>query len=435
MGRPQVCAAMGLTLAWLLTGVSAWWTSASAASASFAALPSEGATLEAVAKPDFDLASVSAEDVEQLVHKGWHEAVRAIVRRSHSGSEEEVQRVATQVRQAVKTAKNRLDDLIRALDRNYGRAVDVSPSMQWAQNSTHVFIAVKFAQRWNAPGALQVENETVAFSSCCFNFTAFGEHSLIRRRYHLSFELFMPAISAASSWSWAAAGRMTVIVAKAKAANWPRLYRDASAIPKNLGIWRDMREKWKEDLSKLPEEQAQKPAAASAAPPKAAGKASKKAKRKSKVSDDEDDDALDAEIELLSECTKSSYAGTSVAEICKKSWQGVVETPAVRGRRWLVELYSSTGDGDLEAMRVLMPMWKRLADMFPSMAPGGRVGALDCGGSLEKELCKKLGVSPDKLPQVRRFIAGGQGDIWTGSLDASTSIEALAAWGHGKDEL
>jgi len=407
----------------------------STAKAGFAALPSEEAVLEALAKPDFDLASVDAEDVTQLVHKGWHEAVRAIVKRSQGGSEEEVQQVASQVRQAVKTARNHLDDLIRALDRNYGRAVDVSPAMQWAQNSTHVFIAVKFAQRWNAPGALQVENETVAFSSCCFNFTAFGEHSLIRRRYHLSFELFLPAVSAASSWSWAAAGRMTVIVAKAKAANWPRLYRDATATPKNLGIWRDMREKWKEDLSKIPEEKESKPAAASASPPKAAGKASKKSRRKSKASDDDDDDALDKEIELLSECTKSTYAGTSVAEICKKSWPGVVETPAVKGRRWLVELYSSTGDGDLEAMRTLMPIWKRLADMFPSMAPGGRVGALDCGGSLEKELCKKLGASPAKLPQVRRFVGGGQGDIWSGSLDASTSIEALAAWGQGKDEL
>lgn len=35
-------------------------------------------------------------------------------------------------------------------------------------------------------------------------------------------------------------------------------------------------------------------------------------------------------------------------------------------------------------------MWTRLADVFPSMAPGGRVGAIDCGQDVE--LCKRQGL-------------------------------------------
>merc|ERR1712039_597007 len=102
-----------------------------------------------------------------------------------------------------------MGDLIRVLDRNYGKAAEVNPAAQWAQNSTHIFLAVKFAQRWNAPGALEVENETVSISSSSFNFTAFGEHSFIRRRYHLSFELFRAVLPDASSWSLASVGRMS----------------------------------------------------------------------------------------------------------------------------------------------------------------------------------------------------------------------------------
>merc|ERR1712085_67198 len=174
-----------------------------------------------------------------------------------------------------------------ALDQNYGKAVDVNPAMQWAQNSTHIFIAVKFAQRWNAPGALEVENKTVDFTGCCFNFTAFGEHSFIRRRYHLSFEFFKKIIPSASSWFLASAGRVTVVIAKASVANWPRLFSPAEAQPKNLGVWIDMRAKWQSALEKNPVEkteskksESKKAASTPAAPEKKAGSKKQKAKRK-----------------------------------------------------------------------------------------------------------------------------------------------------------
>jgi len=402
-------------------------------------LDSEAAVLERLEGASLPLSAVEAADVGRLVHRGWYDAVRKIVQRSHAGTEDEAVWVTSQVRQAVQAEKNSLDDLIRVLDRNYGKAAEVSPASQWAQNSTHVFLAVKFAQRWNAPGALEVGNQTVSITSCCFNFTAFGEHSMIRRRYHLSWELFQPLVVEASSWSWAAAGRMTVIFAKAKPAHWPRLMSGPTAAPKNLGIWHDMQDKWTSDLEKFAPltstvgakkgKAAGKSAAASPDTKKATAK-SRRAKAAEKDGEEaEKDDALDREVELVADCPKASYSGTTVAELCGKVWPKVVEDPRVQDRRWLVELYSSQGDGDAESMKRLMPVWRRLADTFPAMVPGGRVGSLDCG--LEGELCRKLGVSMEKLPQVRRFVGGGAGDVWTGDLMAS--IEDFAAFGGSGD--
>lgn len=404
--------------------------------ASLGAVHSEEAALEFIANPSLDIPSeVVSEDVAQLVHRGWHDAVQALVARSQKTSDEVAQKVAALVRHAVYAERKALDDLVRALDRNYGKAVDVSPAMQWAQNSTHVFIAVKFAQRWNAPGALEVENTTVDFTGCCFNFTAFGEHSFIRRRYHLSFEFFKKITPSASSWFLAAAGRVTVVIAKASIANWPRLFSSAEAQPKNLGTWLDMKAKWQSDLEKLPIEkteskktESKKEASAPAAKEKKEGSKKKKAKRK-EAEEEADEDEVDREVELLGDCPTSAYVGTSVAELCAKTFREVVENPAVKSRRWLVEMYSSTGTGDLEAMKKLMPMMKRLADVFPSMAPGGRVGAVDCG--VDKELCKRLGAT--KLPQIRRFSGSASGAEWQGGIDAS--MEAIATWGSSKDEL
>jgi len=445
----------------LLELLAAAFSGLAVASGALSALASEGVALEAVAKPSFGIPSIEAADVEQLVRKGWHEAVRALIAVGHRGSEEENQHVASMVRQAVQAERNRLDDLTRALDRNYGKAVDVSPACQWAQNSTHVFLAVKFAQRWNAPGALEVENETVDISECCLSFTAFGEHSFIRRRYHLSFEFFRSLEAKASSWSLASVGRMTVILSKVKPGNWPMLLSSsAGPPPKNLGVWRDMKEKWQGDLDRYPPmvdlagassfsslddddmDKALGESKAAPAPASSAGderkqkkkpKGGKKA-RKAAVEDD-DDEALDREVELLSDCPKASYAGSTVAELCQTAWPETVEQPRVRGRRWLVELYNSQGEGDSEAMKSLMPVWKRLADVFPSMVPGGRVGAVDC--RLERELCKKLGVAPGAkaaLPQIRRVLGdGSSGEVWTGGSGAS--IEELAAFGAGREEL
>lgn len=398
---------------------------------------SEASARNAVAATDFSVGVVEASDVEQLVHKGWHEVVRALVLKSHSEEDAGV-RVTAQVREAVRAERNKLDDLIRVLDRNYGKASEVSPASQWAQNSTHVFLSVKFAQRWNAPGALEVENETVDITGCCFNFTAFGEHSFIVRRYHLSWELLRPVLPEASTWYLASAGRMAVTFAKKQAENWPRLHRSVGAAPKNLGIWRDMREKWNSELQEFVPLEVDKQGVVvkAKAKTKPAEKTSKKSKghKRAKVDEDEEeeDDALDRELELVSDCPKASFMGTSVAELCAKSWADVVESPRVKNRRWLVQLYSSQGEGDPESTRSLMRVWKRLADVFPSMVSTGRVGALDCG--VDRELCKKLGAPMAKLPQVRRFAAGGEGEVWKGSLDAS--IEEFAAFGgDGRAEL
>ncbi|CAE8730159.1 unnamed protein product [Polarella glacialis] len=391
-----------------------------------------------------DAVAVSTEDMDVLVLRGYHAEVQGLVELSHKGSEEDAQRVANQVRQAVKAERNRLDDLLRALDRNYGRAAEVSPAAQWAQNSTHIFLSIKFAQRWNAPGALEVENSTVDFSDCCFNFTAFGEHSFIVRRYHLSWTFLFPIVPKASSWHAAASGRISVFIAKAEKKEWSSLLQGQA--PKNLGIWLDMQATWDAELEESREKSRgqktnQKKTSVAPAPQKGGGKAGKKKVAKDDDDEDEEDSGFERELELISRCGKSSYSGTSVAELCDRAWANSVEKTAVPGRTWLIQLYNGQGKGDAAAMKTLMPVWKRLAEVFPQMLPKGRVGAVDC--SQEKELCSQLMGSKtasegEGLPVIWRYGGGRQaGERWTGSL-TSASLEELADFGSskkGKSEL
>lgn len=376
----------------------------------------EDDALLALQTTGFSLSAIDSLVMDELVHRGWHKMVQAVVERSRAGDEAEVQRVAFQVRHAVQVEKNRLDDLIRALDRNYEHAVVVKPAMQWAQNSTHVFLAVKFAQRWNAPGALEVRNETVDISECCFNLTAFGEHSMIRRKYFLSFGLYQSLVPASSVWHFAAAGRLTATLQKNRPANWARLM--SAEEPKNLGIWRDMKDKWSAELMQhRPETTHRK-----------AGEDSQKvakSKKKRSRSDDEDDvdEVLDRELDIIGDCEKSSYKGTSVAELCDAAWEDIVKIPKVH-RVWLIQFYNSDVGG--ETTTKFMPVWRRLADVFPSSVPGGRVGAVDCA---HHKLCATFGVTT--FPHVRRYV-DGVGTPWSRGFEES--IEAFVAFGE-RDEL
>merc|ERR1719399_2191473 len=120
-----------------------------------------------------------------------------------------------------------------------------------------------------------------------------------------------------------------------------------------------MKEKWAKDLAKLkvPTSGDQREART------ATTKAKKSSKSQTSMSSEDEDEALDRESELIAECGKASYADTSVAELCDKTFKDVVERTQVPRRKWLLEFYSSAGTGNTEAMRMLMPVWKRLADV------------------------------------------------------------------------
>merc|ERR1712194_951694 len=97
-------------------------------------------------------------------------------------------RIESAVRKEVGDLKQNADGLLLALSPQ--KAADIGVvrcASQWAQNSTTIFLSVKFSHRWSSPGALKLHDEVVKVSECCFNFSADGEHSQLRRtRYTLA---------------------------------------------------------------------------------------------------------------------------------------------------------------------------------------------------------------------------------------------------------
>lgn len=173
---------------------------------------------------------IHVDDIEYLVSRGWWDLATEIVAKGH----EQKADVSFAVRKAVKGVKNKADELVRSLNPKYHQKQQVTPVYRWAQNSTSIFLTIKYSVKWDAPGAVNVKDPKVTMTDGLFSFRATGEHSGNRYEYMLDIDLFDQIIDAESSWSAASVGRFTAVLAKKRSRKWPRLLLDK----KNKGTGR-----------------------------------------------------------------------------------------------------------------------------------------------------------------------------------------------------
>eukprot|EP00933_Yihiella_yeosuensis_P031676 TRINITY_DN25244_c0_g1_i2.p1 TRINITY_DN25244_c0_g1~~TRINITY_DN25244_c0_g1_i2.p1 ORF type:complete len:377 (+),score=79.64 TRINITY_DN25244_c0_g1_i2:47-1177(+) len=234
--------------------------------------------------------SSAEEDTKLLrtcVSNSWWSAAREIVARTHSRAVEgELGVVKKEVESLVKDVKQRADKFAALADatfRDHTKGLDEVPcALQWAQNSSTVFLAVKYARRFSAPGAIEVVDVSVNVTSKGFDLEAFGHHSSIRKRYFVQLKLFDDVVPESSSWASNSVGRLTVTLQKAKPGKWKRitLEKGQSATRHKVSTWADMEEKWESELEEFEKRgvKQEKEAKSSPSPDKEKRKEKKKSK-------------------------------------------------------------------------------------------------------------------------------------------------------------
>jgi len=190
------------------------------------------------------------------IARSWWRAARELTARAHRRSatigDALDQPLVQEVTGLLVDLKHRADELAAFADQTYkdqtqGLA-EVHCALQWAQNSTTVFLGVKYAARWSAPGAIEVADVKVNISSCCFELSGFGHHSSIRKHYTVNLGLFEGLEPSLSSWSASSVGRLTATLHKAKAKKWPRLMASKAKSSHQIAPWLDMEERWTGEL-------------------------------------------------------------------------------------------------------------------------------------------------------------------------------------------
>lgn len=169
-------------------------------------------------------------DIEYVVSHGFWDLAQQIIEESH----EQKYDISFAVRKATKEVKNRCDELVRALNPKSKVVNDVTPVYRWAQNDTSVQLTVKYAVKWDAPGAIDISEPSVNVTDDRFVFSALGAHSGMKYKYTLDLDVFDFLDPAETVWSTASVGRMQATMIKKSARKWPRMLVDK----KNKGTGR-----------------------------------------------------------------------------------------------------------------------------------------------------------------------------------------------------
>lgn len=185
-------------------------------------------------------------DAEIAISRGWWDVSEKIIMLAHKQKQD----IDGSVRAAVQKVKQRSDELLRLLNVDAHEMQVFSPAFQWAQSADSIFLNIKFAFRWSAPGALSVTDEVVRVENNTFYFSGIGEHSQVRKKYELNLPLFSEIIANATEWSFGSVGKLTVTMKKNAVSNWLRLTESTGRIS-NSGIWWDMQEKHKKSIDDL----------------------------------------------------------------------------------------------------------------------------------------------------------------------------------------
>lgn len=349
------------------------------------------------------LKAITTADVDELVgQKRWVEAARKfVVKRREAGADD----MEKTVRQSVKKIRNELDDLVRSLDANYGQAQQISPAFQWAQNSTHIFLTVKYAARWNAPGALEVKNAKCTMDGQNLHFSGVGEHSMIVKNYTLN--LILKDKCTLSSWKSASAGRMSITLEKVSAGKWSGLL-DAKNPKVKYSLWESMQEQH-DRIEKQREANATK---SEDKKKKKKAKKDKKSKKKKRKEEDWSDD--DEEEDVDDDCDMPGiYTSSKVKALCAKNFDRNIANSGP----WLIKFFDDS-PANQKKTHDMVHIWKHLASTLPLQHC--RIGVVDC--KKDKALCKSLDVM-DSLPVAWRYDqAGGSPTTYTGEI----KMEALA---------
>lgn len=202
---------------------------------------------------------LSAAQVEDVVSRSWWTLVQEIIEKSirqplaKEGSidsaavPDDVKKTAKlvegAVRKAVGSGRVEADKLTSHLDPHYGKAQNVNPALQWAQQTGRVHMSIKFAQRFNAPGAVKIQNTNVTFTNTHFKLSADGEHSGVTKHYELDLELFGKIDPAQCTWNEASVGKLTVVLWKEEVGRWKRLLHQEKKV-QNIQLWVDYQAKF-----------------------------------------------------------------------------------------------------------------------------------------------------------------------------------------------
>ena len=131
----------------------------------------------------------------------------------------------------------------------------VIPTVQWAQNMSHIFLEVKFSHRHDSPGCLEVNDLNINITNNSLLLNAECILGDIPIKFELDFNCLNEFDKNMSQYKPGSVGRYQLFIKKKENKYWERLLLNESDTPTNLRIWFEMKNKYDDQIKKYEKKQ------------------------------------------------------------------------------------------------------------------------------------------------------------------------------------
>lgn len=202
-----------------------------------------------ISKNMFELKS-EEKCLELLLTKGLYKPAEFLM--------QELNKRGIQFRDQLKIATNNINQKLKDIYSKFrfeeSDYVTASPAFQWAQNVESVFIQIKYAHRFDAPGCLEVKKETIDIDGNLLNFRAYCIQGDTPIKFSLSLDLFDTIDKDQSVFTSSSVGRYQLTLKKTTGKYWKSLQKPGAESPSNMRMWLEMREKYLDEIQKYIDE-------------------------------------------------------------------------------------------------------------------------------------------------------------------------------------
>jgi hypothetical protein len=156
---------------------------------------------------------------------------------------------------SINTMKKQLDEIYNKHRFEVKEYQTISPAFKWAQSLEDIFIEIKYAHRHDSPGCLEIKDMNIKIKNDSVSFEGFCVLGDVPIKIDFKIDTYRGLNVSECTHGAGSVGRYQITLKKNEKGFWKKLFKEDSAIPPNMRVWFEMKEKYQDELKEYEEKE------------------------------------------------------------------------------------------------------------------------------------------------------------------------------------
>jgi hypothetical protein len=156
---------------------------------------------------------------------------------------------------SINTMKKQLDEIYNKHRFEVKEYQTISPAFKWAQSLEDIFIEIKYAHRHDSPGCLEIKDMNIKIKNDSVSFEGFCVLGDVPIKIDFKIDTYRGLNVSECTHGAGSVGRYQITLKKNEKSFWKKLFKEDSAIPPNMRVWFEMKEKYQDELKEYEEKE------------------------------------------------------------------------------------------------------------------------------------------------------------------------------------